>query len=280
MNIALILSTFVISAATMASPSDNPAMSQIVPPTSALPLPPVEEKMQTQGNRSSLKDAQKRNAQKSQPRTTARTGSYSGRTQQSNGQDRKPMMPIAPTDSASGNQQVGQDYQWLPPTANPATGAGDTSGGRPSGMFGPMNVPTSPTRARPGTPDSYSSMQTVKQQNQRLGAARSAATSGAQVSPKPYSGYSQSTATSSPYMNLFRTGSNNGTVDNYSTLVKPELEQRRANQKFGSDIHGLENSTHVQGLSIQQLNRETQSLQGVNATQYFMNYGDYYSGAK
>ena len=100
------------------------------------------------------------------------------------------------------------------------------------------------------------------------------------MTAKPYSGYAQSNTTSSPYMNLFRGGTNNGTVDNYSTLVRPDLDQKRANQKFGADIHGLENSTHVQGMSIQQLNRDTQSLQGVNATQYYMNYGDYYSGAK
>ena len=80
-------------------------------------------------------------------------------------------------------------------------------------------------------------------------------------------------------MNLFRTGNNNGTIDNYTTLVRPELDQQHANQKFGADIHGLEDSTHVQGLNIRQLNRDTQTLQGVNATQYFMNYGDYYQGA-
>jgi hypothetical protein len=81
-------------------------------------------------------------------------------------------------------------------------------------------------------------------------------------------------------MNIFRGGSNNGTIDNYTTLVRPDLEQQRANQKFGADIHGLENSTHVQGMNIRQLNRDTQTLQGVNATQYFMNYGDYYQGAR
>ena len=36
----------------------------------------------------------------------------------------------------------------------------------------------------------------------------------------------------------------------------------------------------VQGLSIQRLCQETQGLQGTNSTQYFMNYGDYYPGAR
>jgi hypothetical protein len=81
-------------------------------------------------------------------------------------------------------------------------------------------------------------------------------------------------------MNLFRTGNNNGTVDNYSTLVKPQLDQQRANQQFGADIQGLDKSNRVQRLNIQQLNRDTRTLQGVNASQYFMNYGDYYPGLR
>ena len=84
----------------------------------------------------------------------------------------------------------------------------------------------------------------------------------------------------SPYMNLFRTGTNNGTIDNYTTMVRPQLDQRRANQQFGADINNLENSSRVQGFHINQLNRETQNLQGVKAQQYFMNYGDYYPSAR
>jgi hypothetical protein len=81
-------------------------------------------------------------------------------------------------------------------------------------------------------------------------------------------------------MNLFRNGNSNGTIDNYSTLVRPQLEQRRANQQFGADINGLEANSRVQGLRIQQLNRDTNNLQGVKAQQYFMNYGDYYQNSR
>lgn len=51
------------------------------------------------------------------------------------------------------------------------------------------------------------------------------------------------------------------------------------NQQFGADIHGLETNSRVQGLNILRLDRDTQNLHGVNATQYFMNYGDYYPNA-
>lgn len=191
-----------------------------------------------------------------------------------------PVMPVAPTDSSVGSQ-VGQAYQFLPPTANPAT-AGAAGGAGYAGLPGPMNVPTSPTRARPGESDSYSSMRTAEEQNRRQAASRNAAsTAPAQMAEKPFGGQASVNSSGiSPYMNLFRTGNNNGTIDNYTTLVRPELDQRHANQKFGADIHSLENSTHVQGLNIRQLNRETQTLQGVNATQYFMNYGDYYKDAR
>lgn len=273
MNIALILSTLLIGAATL-NTQDNNALT--VPPNSELPLPPIQNNNanapKTQTN--AQKAEQQRNAQRQQSKS--HTSGYSGRSQQ---QNMRPVMPAAPTDSSAGSQ-VGQAYNFLPPTANPASAGSDSNGGY-VGLPGPMNVPTSPTRARPGEAQSYTSMHAAEEQNRRLAASRNSASAQAQLTPKAFSGvYNQPSTGSSPYMNLFRTGNNNGTIDNYTTLVKPQLDQTGTNQKFGSDIHGLENSTHVQGLNIRQLNRETQTLQGVNATQYFMNYGDYYQGAR
>ncbi len=275
MNIILILSTLVIGASTLNTPGNN---ALVVPPTSDLPLPPIQNNSTApQAQTRAQKAEQDRNAQRNQAKATRPYG-YTARYQQQNAQNMPPMMPTAPTDSSVGSQ-VGQIYQFLPPTANAAT-AGSASGGGYSGLPGPMNVPTSPTRARPGEAQSYTSMHTAEEQNRRMAATRNAASAPAALTPKAFSGINPSSSGSSPYMNLFRTGNNNGTIDNYTTLVRPELDQQRANQKFGADIHGLENSTHVQSLNIRQLNRETQTLQGVNATQYFMNYGDYYQGAR
>lgn len=276
MNIALILSTLIIGASTnMPGDSSHLLSPQFAPPTSDLPLPPIQDKTtapQTKTkSRSALRDAQNRNTQRTQSKSSQ---SSSGRGQQQNAQDNPPMMPMAPTDSSAG-QQVGQSYQWLPPTANAGSG-----GGASGGLNGPSGVPSSPTRARPGEAQSYTSGRNLEQQNRRMQAARNAAATSPAMTPKPFTGTAQQSSGVSPYMNLFRTGNANGAIDNYSTLVRPELEQRRANQEFGSDIHGLENSNRVQGLNIRQLNRETQGLQGVNATQYFMNYGDYYKDAR
>jgi hypothetical protein len=93
---------------------------------------------------------------------------------------------------------------------------------------------------------------------------------------KAFSGYRTPSGVS-PYMNLFRRDSM-GTVDNYTTLVRPELEQRYLNQQFKSDIGGLERSTRMQGMNLQQMNQEARTLQGVGTPQYYMNYGNYYQG--
>jgi hypothetical protein len=279
MKITLILSALLICASAL-NAADNSALT--MPPTSDLPLPPLQNNTtQPKSQTRSQKAEQQRDAQRQQSKSSRSSGysGSSGRSQQQNAQNMRPVMPTAPTDSSAGSR-VGQAYNFLPPTADAGSVASDPNGGY-AGLPDRMNVPTSPTRARPGEAQSYSSMHSAEEQNRRVAASRNAASSQAQMTPKAFSNVTQqSSSGSSPYMNLFRTGNNNGTIDNYTTLVKPQLDQQGTNQKFGADIHGLENSTHVQGLNIRQLNRETQTLQGVNATQYFMNYGDYYQGAR
>ena len=90
---------------------------------------------------------------------------------------------------------------------------------------------------------------------------------------KPFSGY-QTPSGISPYMNIYRSGTNNGTIDNYTTLVKPQLDQRYLNQQYGRDIRGLQGDTRMQGQNLQQQSRQ---LQGVSTPQFYMNYGTYYS---
>jgi hypothetical protein len=178
-----------------------------------------------------------------------------------------PIMPVSPTDS---NASVGEMYQWLPPTA--AAAAGRSQQGAVNSM------PNSPTRGRPDVPQNYSSMATAQMQRNRMEAARNSARPTVQGTTKPYSDQRSMGGTISPYMNLFRTGNAGGTIDNYSTLVRPELDQRRLNSQMGNDINNLESTYNVQSMNIRQLGRQTQSLNGVNANQYYMNYGDYYSG--
>jgi hypothetical protein len=257
------------------------SMPQIDSPTSQNPLPPTPPSQSTHSRtkRSAISELEQRKLRASRSSTS---------TPDRYQQNTLPIMPMAPTDPAQ-NAYGGQFYQWLPPTATTAGAAAmDTSGGRPNGLYGPSNFPVSPTRGPPGSPQSYSSMKTIQDESRRIEAARNATAAPPQTASKPFSGANvPSSGGSSPYMNLFRGGNNNGTIDNYTTLVKPELNQRSANQQFGSDIHSLDNRTNVQGLSIRKLDTQTQSLQGVNSSQYFMNsspyfmnYGDYYRGSR
>ena len=70
---------------------------------------------------------------------------------------------------------------------------------------------------------------------------------------KAFTNYQPPSSGVSPYMNLFRTGTNNGTIDNYTTLVRPALQQQTANQQFGSDIFGLQRNARLQSAALQQL---------------------------
>jgi hypothetical protein len=90
---------------------------------------------------------------------------------------------------------------------------------------------------------------------------------------KAFSGY-HPTSGVSPYMNLFRIQGD--TLNNYTSLVRPEVEQRFLNNQFGQDIRGLATQSRMQGVNLQQLYRTNETLQGVATPQYYMNTGSYY----
>ncbi|MEN6405087.1 MAG: hypothetical protein ABFC77_01320 [Thermoguttaceae bacterium] len=188
-------------------------------------------------------------------------------------QQQQNLMPSAPTESA------GPDAGMNQPTAPT------------SGFINPMpgqRAPTAPTERRSNMsdsggyrPSSYSSLGSRAPSQSMPSGTASFMTPPATAVPqatatqeKAFSGY-RPTSGISPYMNLFRRDSG-GTVDNYTTLVRPESDQRFLNQRFGNDIRGLQNSTRTQGINLQNLNQQNRTLQGVGTPQYYMNYGNYY----
>ena len=60
-------------------------------------------------------------------------------------------------------------------------------------------------------------------------------------------------------MNLFRNDTNGGTIDNYSTYVRPALDQRSMNQQFNMDVYGLQRNQRIQDAVLQQLGRNYNS---------------------
>jgi hypothetical protein len=188
-----------------------------------------------------------------------------------------PFLPQPPTVHTDNPQS--QIYQWLPPTVNPVgRWSANQSTTTPGTRGGLSLIPASPTQARPDVPQTYASRMAAQAQSRRADAIRDSTPAYA-PSSRPFTNYQAPYVGTSPYMNLYR-GGTGGVIDNYTSLVRPALQQQQANQAFTSDIHGLQNSSRVQGLSLRRLGQETNSLRGVNATQYFMNYGDYYPGTR
>lgn len=65
---------------------------------------------------------------------------------------------------------------------------------------------------------------------------------------KPFSSYS-APPTVSPYMNLFRVDLNGNNNLNYSTLVRPQLQQQQMNQQL--EQQNLQNSRRIQSIAAQ-----------------------------
>ena len=87
---------------------------------------------------------------------------------------------------------------------------------------------------------------------------------------KPFSDYREASPIS-PYMNLYRQDNSLGTVNNYYSLVKPQIDQRNANRRMGSAIRGLQSTTRA-------LDVQTRGIMGTSGQRYHMNYGGYYPG--
>ena len=163
-------------------------------------------------------------------------------------------MPSAPTDASTGlfGQPVAPTSNAAPNSIARMSPIAPTSGFR-SKLPGPLN------------------------QNRNVGSQGNSGTATSPASEKAFGGYRPTTGVS-PYMNLFRLGGD--TIDNYTSLVRPQIEQRFLNQQFNREIRGLEGNTRMQRVDLQQLYRANQTLQGVATPQFYMNYGNYYQGAR
>lgn len=115
----------------------------------------------------------------------------------------------------------------------------------------------------------------MEQQASRLQPSAGISSGGAAAAVnKPFSNISQSPAVS-PYMNLYRRDT--GGTDNYYSFVRPQLDQRRANQVIGGEIRGLQSNQQLQSHAVQRLGKTNPAAQtGTMAPEYFQNYGAFY----
>jgi hypothetical protein len=187
-------------------------------------------------------------------------------------QGRRGVMPLTPTEPAEPGAPGTPGI--LAPTQQAPTGvpAGGLAGMPPSGLPGEGGMmPMAPTyrSVRPSAsgalPPTYNAFD---QQQSQLTASK--------VPQKAFANYQPPPSGVSPYMNLYRTDTNGGTIDNYTTLVRPQLQQQNVNQQFDKDIFGLQRAERLQNAALQRVDRNTRNLQGVSTPQYFMNSGGYY----
>jgi hypothetical protein len=194
-------------------------------------------------------------------------------------------IPLAPTDVALGTTAFGMPAV---PTQAPIDPGMPGPGGmipRPGQMPPPPTGYLRPTGGYAGGGPTMAYYNMVSQQQQRLGMGAPGAPAPASPIPpdKPFATAGNPYATSSsggysPYMNLFR-NDNGGTIDNYSSLVRPALQQQAANQRLANDIFGLDRQNRIQQAMMQsQLYNGPRTLQSVGTPTYYMNYGSFYPG--
>ena len=172
----------------------------------------------------------------------------------------------------------------MPPTSKDAL---DTSPGVPSDQYVSPTAPNAPDVPQsrqaysPHTatsPSSYSQADEMRQRNEM--AEHPAFAPPAQV-PKAFATARPFSSGVSPWMGLFRNDTNGGTIDNYSTQVRPALDQRSLNQQFNMDVYGLQRNAQIQNAALQQLNNRANSRapQVIGTPQFYQNGGGYPYGA-
>jgi hypothetical protein len=179
-------------------------------------------------------------------------------------------MPTPPTEDR-------RDREYGDPSISP----------NPSGSPMQPDIPEVPTSRRASAPRSaYTPSPSPSYYNQSTYQRRESlsAYSGyaaPQVPAKPFATARPFASGVSPYMGLFRNDTAGGTIDNYSTLVRPALDQRSMNQQFNLDIYGLERDTRLQNMALRQMSRYNNSRapQSIATPQFNRSFGGYYPGS-
>lgn len=195
-------------------------------------------------------------------------------------------IPFAPTDSLPAGAEGAMGQPTAPTSNLPLTDTSPMNMGMPRATR--SYTPSAPTSRRSSSqsglrPASHGLLGQTENRGMsqpNLNIANSMPPSNYTVGPsaassgeKAFSGY-RAPSGISPYMNLFRRSGEG--VDNYSTLVRPELDQRFLNRQLGGEIRGLQRDTRMQRSNLQQLNRDNRTLQGVGTPQFYQNTGSYY----
>jgi hypothetical protein len=280
MHVAIVAGTFLLGGWVLDPPADEQqaATSPVQRPIASAPLLPPPSSLLDQNRLRTTVSSDATDRMRDRTSLGGQTpGSQQARSQ---GQGTAGQLPMLPTEPLPPEAE-GTLGQPTPPTANaPLTGLGGRGAGGLSTATGPLYGPMAPTtpvdRARsPWSPGYRASSSVMNQQYSRAQTLGGMSVVAPPTADKAFAGY-RPTSGVSPYLNLFRRD-NLGTVDNYSTLVRPQLDQRNMNQQFNRDI-GANRSAIMQGSMLQQSNNASRTPEGVGTPQFYMNYGSYYPG--
>jgi hypothetical protein len=193
------------------------------------------------------------------------------------------VLPPAPTDPLSARDPYGPQYP-VPPTLReadlrPNPGAVDPYASPTAPR--PLDVPSS--RQANYTPRTAAQSSYYNQASEVFEQRQASAHPAYATQPAPGKAFADVPRFSggvSPYMNLFRNDTNGGTIDNYSTFVRPALDQRSLNQQFNIDFFGLQRNQRIQNAALQQLGRAgySRDQRSIGTPQFYQNYGNYYPG--
>jgi len=124
------------------------------------------------------------------------------------------------------------------------------------------------------SPNSFTSMESSHRAAQigASGNAGNAGNSSMAGGGKAFSNY-RPTSDVSPYMNMFRGNDAAGTIDNYTTLVRPQLDAQQQSVMTGNDISALQAQSSQNPLAMP-LRPQTQSgtIDGGMGSQNYLNY--------
>jgi len=185
------------------------------------------------------------------------------------GPARQPMVPLAPTDPALSSP----DSFWTTPTQGSSSSTAPGFGTRMGGSRA-SNLPyVRPQRMAPPTARQSPNMGMAREAMAARTESLSRPNNVARLNTKPFASFTPSSGVS-PYLNMYR--SSQSQVDNYQTLVRPQIQEQAQGQRFGGEIRGLQSAARLQGTALQRLGKMNQLEQGTMAPEFFNNYQTFY----
>lgn len=285
MNIAIGIGTMLLGGWVLnTSGTNDQSNTATTPSSSASSALPPGVGSQRQGKGEDMKDTKERGSQEG-------TGTQGGQQPKAPGSEMRssnqgPMRWLLPTPPTEpGRARLGEQY--LMPT--PPTGVGrdaeyngQSNWINPSGSPNMPYVPQVPTSRQAYSPRNLYSPSYYEYANESRKDSTFGRFSDFRTPPaaeKPFRYAQPFSSGVSPYMGMFRNDTANGTIDNYTTMVRPQLDQRSMNQQFNLDIYGLERSARLQQAAMRQMGRNLdRAPQTIGTPQFYQNFNTYYPG--